>query len=148
MIRRPPRSTLFPYTTLFRSRQPDNPVIYVNPAFERLTGYGAAEALGRNCRFLQGADTDPSAVAEIRQALKEERGLRIELLNYRKDGRSFWNDLTISPLRDAKGRVTHYVGIINDRTERKRVEQHLQQVEKLAALGTLLGGVAQELNNP
>jgi len=128
--------------------QPDNPIIYVNPAFERLTGYGGAEALGRNCRFLQGADTDPSAVAEIRQALKEECGLRIELLNYRKDGSSFWNDLTISPLRDAKGRVTHYVGIISDRTERKRVEQHLQQVEKLAALGTLLGGVAHELNNP
>src|SRR5438046_4389578 len=90
--------------------QPDNPIIYVNPAFERLTGYGAADALGRNCRFLQGADTDPSAVAEIRQALKEERGLRVELLNYRKDGNSFWNDLTISPLRDATGRVTHYVG--------------------------------------
>ena len=129
-------------------RQLDNPIIYVNPAFERLTGYGAADALGRNCRFMQGADTDPSAVAEIRQALKEERGLRVELLNYRKDGRSFLNDLTISPLRDAKGRVTHYVGIISDRTERKRVEQHLQQVEKLAALGTLLGGVAHELNNP
>jgi len=128
--------------------QPDNPIIYVNPAFERVTGYAAAEALGRNCRFLQGAGTDPSAVAEIRQALKEERDLRTELLNYRKDGSSFWNELTISPLRDAKGRVTHYVGIINDRTERKRVEQHLQQVEKLAALGTLLSGVAHELNNP
>ena len=128
--------------------QPDNPIIYVNPAFERMTGYAAAEALGRNCRFLQGAGTDPSAVAEIRQALKEERDLRTELLNYRKDGSSFWNELTISPLRDAKGRVTHYVGIINDRTERKRVEQHLQQVEKLAALGTLLSGVAHELNNP
>ena len=128
--------------------QPDNPIIYVNPAFERMTGYAAAEALGRNCRFLQGAGTDPSAVAEIRQALKEERDLRTELLNYRKDGSSFWNELTISPLRDAKGRVTHYVGIINDRTERKRVEQHLHQVEKLAALGTLLSGVAHELNNP
>jgi two-component system cell cycle sensor histidine kinase/response regulator CckA len=128
--------------------QPDNPIIYVNPAFERLTGFGAAEALGRNCRFLQGAGTDSSAVAEIRQALKEERGLRIELLNYRNDGSSFWNDLTISPLRDAKGRVTHYVGIINDGTERKRVERHLQQVEKLAALGALLGGIAHELNNP
>ena len=128
--------------------QPDNPIIYVNPAFERVTGYAAAEALGRNCRFLQGAGTDPSAVAEIRQALKEERDLRTELLNYRKDGSSFWNELTISPLRDAKGRVTHYVGIINDRTERKRVEQHLHQVEKLAALGTLLSGVAHELNNP
>jgi two-component system, cell cycle sensor histidine kinase and response regulator CckA len=128
--------------------QPDNPIIYVNPAFERVTGYGAAEALGRNCRFLQGSDTDSSAVAEIRQALKEERGLRIELLNYRKDGSSFWNELTVSPLRDAKGRVTHYVGVINDRTDRKGFEQHLQQAEKLAALGTLLGGVAHELNNP
>jgi two-component system, cell cycle sensor histidine kinase and response regulator CckA len=128
--------------------QPDNPIIYVNPAFERLTGYGAAEALGRNSRFLQGTGTDPSSVAEIRQALKEERGLRIELLNYRKDGSSFWNELTISPLRDAKRLVTHYVGIINDRTERKRIEQHVQHVEKLAALGTLLSGVAHELNNP
>src|SRR5437899_1000733 len=130
------------------AKQSDNLSICVNPAFERLTGYAAAVALGRNCRFLQGAGTDPSAVAEIRQALKEVRVLRTELLNYRKDGSYFWNELTISPLRDAKGRVTHYVGIINDRTERKRVEQHLQQVEKLAALGTLLSGVAHELNNP
>ena len=92
-------------------RGSDNPIIYVNRAFERMTGYAAAEVLGRNCRFLQGADRDQPGLAAIRQAMREEREGHAELRNYRKDGSMFWNELFVAPVRDERGRVTHYVGV-------------------------------------
>ena len=73
---------------------PDNPLIYVNSGFERITGYPAAAVLGKNCRFLQGPDTDPEAAAIIRQAVIEETECTVEILNYRRDGSSFWNRLS------------------------------------------------------
>ncbi|MCL6546448.1 MAG: PAS domain-containing protein [Bryobacteraceae bacterium] len=90
---------------------PDNPLIYVNQGFERLTGYTAQEVLGRNCRFLQGPQTDPEPAEEIRRAVREHRPCTVEILNYRKDGSTFWNRLSITPVRDSSGRVTHYIGI-------------------------------------
>ena len=85
--------------TIADARLPDRPLIYVNEGFERVTGYPAAEVLGRNCRFLQGPDTDPAAVAEIRAAVAGERECVVEILNYRKDGTPFWNRLSITPGR-------------------------------------------------
>jgi diguanylate cyclase (GGDEF)-like protein/PAS domain S-box-containing protein len=107
---------------------PDFPVVYVNPTFERVTGYSKEEALGRNCRFLQGNDADPDnaqPLAEIRAALKQGKDVSAVLRNYRKDGTPFWNDLYLSPIRNQEGRITHFVGIQNDISERKSVESEL-----------------------
>jgi formate hydrogenlyase transcriptional activator len=109
------------------ARQPDNPIVYSNEGFERLTGYLAEEVRGRNCRFLQGEDTDPSAVAAIREALAAGVPCSVEILNYRKDGAEFWNLLSISPIRDASGGVTHFIGVQQDVTARKRAEAALRQ---------------------
>jgi PAS domain S-box-containing protein len=141
-------------------RGSDNPIIYVNRAFERMTGYAAAEVLGRNCRFLQGADRDQPGLAAIRQAMREEREGHAELRNYRKDGSMFWNELFVAPVRDERGRVTHYVGVQNDVTSRKLAEYELErrsnQLEeaytRLQALDKLrsnfFGLVSHELRTP
>ncbi|CAN1209090.1 response regulator [Tumidithrix helvetica PCC 7403] len=114
------------------TRLPDLPTIYVNPAFERITGYSSAEILGRNCRFLQGSDRNQSGLNELRKALKERRDCTVSLRNYRKDGSLFWNELSISPIYDDLSNLTHYIGIQNDITERKHAEvRQLQLVEQL-----------------
>ncbi|HSY35549.1 MAG TPA: diguanylate cyclase [Acidobacteriaceae bacterium] len=95
---------------------PDLPLTYVNPAFERMTGYTASEVCGRNCRFLQGTDTDQPALAEIRAALRGGKAARVVLRNYRKDGTLFWNELHLYPIRDHAGNLAHFVGIQNDVT--------------------------------
>ena len=104
-------------------RQPDNPLVWVNPSFTRITGYDAEEVVGRNCRFLQGPATDPAAVAEIRDALAEQRTVTTTLLNYRKDGTAFWNQLSVSPVFDGQGALVSFVGVQTDVTERVRVER-------------------------
>jgi PAS domain S-box-containing protein len=104
-------------------REPDNPLVWVNPSFTRITGYEADEAVGRNCRFLQGPATDPAAVAEIRSALSEQRTVTTTLLNYRKDGTPFWNQLSVSPVFDGEGALVSFVGVQTDVTERVRVER-------------------------
>ncbi len=114
--------------------EPDEPLIYVNGAFERLTGYGKHETLGRNCRFLQGEGTDPETVATVREAIDDERPVSVELRNYRKSGEPFWNRLEIAPIRDDGGDVTHLVGFQSDVTERKEIELRAKrQAEKLRA---------------
>ena len=110
--------------------RPDHPLIYVSPGFERMTGYDSGEVLGRNCRFLQGKDTDPAAVAELRQAVRDGLACEVELLNYRKDGTPFWTALSISPVHDSARRVTHFVGVQQDVTERKRAEATLRENEE------------------
>ncbi len=97
---------------------PDDPLVWVNPAFERTTGYRAEEALGRNCRFLQGPLTDPAAAERIRHGLRGGGVVAETLLNYRADGTAFWNHLVISPIFGPDGRLTHHVGVQNDVTER------------------------------
>ncbi len=92
------------------ARASDNPIIFANDAFLRLTGYERDDVLGRNCRFLQGADTDPNDLARIRAAISAGEPVDAELLNYRKDGSSFWNALRISPVRDEHGVLTNFVG--------------------------------------
>lgn len=103
----------------------DLPMVYVNAAFERITGYSRSEALGRNCRFLQGEDTDPATVKQLREAVAEQRDVHVVIRNYRRDGKVFWNDLYISPVRDDTGEVTHYLGVQNDVTEQREYQAQL-----------------------
>lgn len=102
----------------------DDPLVWVNGAFTRLTGYPPEDVLGRNCRFLQGADTDPIAVSRIRTALDQQRAVATVIRNYRRDGSPFWNQVVISPVVDESGRVTHHIGIQVDVTDRVESERH------------------------
>jgi phosphoserine phosphatase RsbU/P len=111
--------------TIADARLPDCPIIYANEGFERLTGYSVQSIIGRNCRFLQGSDTDPSAIGEIRRAVTERRECAVEILNYRKDGTPFWNRLSITPVKDSKDQVTHFIGIQSDITSRRNAEDAL-----------------------
>jgi PAS domain S-box-containing protein len=111
------------------SNQPDNPIIYVNPSFERLTGYSAEEIMGRNCRFLQGAETAQPALDELRLAISEARECHVTLRNYRKDGTLFWNALYLSPIGSPQGNLIGFVGIQTDITERKQAEEALHKSE-------------------
>jgi PAS domain S-box-containing protein len=113
------------------ARSFDNPIIYCNPAFLQITGYSQDEVIGQNCRFLQGPDTDPKAVEQIRQSIRTGQEVRVVLKNYRKDGTLFWNDLTISPVKDASGVVTHFIGVQTDITDRKLAEAVLGKSEEL-----------------
>ncbi|MEG4025861.1 PAS domain S-box protein [Microcoleus sp. S13C4] len=162
--------------TISDATEPENPIIYCNPAFESMTGYGRQEIIGKNGRFLHGSDTDPAAVEIIRQALQTESECKVILKNYRKDGTAFWNCFSISPVRDRMGKLTHFIGVQRDITERKQAEEALHtseaqsreqaaqlaatlnqlkatnsqlvQSEKMSSLGLLLAGVAHEINNP
>ena len=107
------------------ARNPELPIIYVNPAFERITGYKENEVIGRNCRFLQQGERDALALEEIRQGIQQKRDVHVVLKNFRKDGSEFWNDLYISPVLDESGEVTHFVGFQNDVSEQKRYELEL-----------------------
>jgi two-component system cell cycle response regulator len=100
----------------------DHPVIYVNPAFEALTGYSAAELIGRNLRVLQADDRDQDGRHRLRDALSRGETCRVLLRNYRKDGSLFWNEMTVMPLRHADGCVTHYAGHHRDAGERLRID--------------------------
>ena len=110
--------------------QPDNPITYVNPAFERISGYSAQEVLGRNCRLLQGTDREQPALADLRAALQEGRGCQAVIRNYKKNGTLFWNQLSISPVRDEEGHLVSFVGVQNDVTERRRAEEALRDSEE------------------
>lgn len=112
--------------------KPDNPIVYCNKAFYRTTGYRPSEAVGRNCRFLQGEDTDEHAVARIRQAIGEASELTIDLVNYRADGERFINRLIITPLRDANEDVQYFLGVQTEvGTEGSEVARRLEVDERL-----------------
>jgi sigma-B regulation protein RsbU (phosphoserine phosphatase) len=106
-----------------------NSNIYVNPALSRITGYSREELLRQNMRLLQGPDTDPAAVEQIRQAINTGRSCEVVLKNYRKGGAPFWNELLISPVVDDRGKLTHYIGIQTDVTERRRAEESRHELE-------------------
>ena len=127
---------------------PDMPLMYVNPAFEVMTGYTLEEVEGKNCRFLQNNEADQPGITLIREALVQQRETVVVLKNYRKDGSMFWNELSLSPIRNRENVLTHFVGIQMDVTERVEFEIALRQAEKLAAVGRLASAIAHEINNP
>ena len=117
--------------TIADAEADDLPIIYANEAFVRITGYPTEEVIGENCRFLQGPGTEEETVDEIRAALEAERPITTEILNYTRDGRPFWNELHITPIRDESGEVTHYIGLQQNITERKRHFQRLSVLDRV-----------------
>ncbi|MDT3401373.1 sensor histidine kinase [Mucilaginibacter terrae] len=105
--------------------QPDQPIIYCNDAFQKITGYTKDEIIGRNCRFLQGRDRTQEGRETLRQAIIKGEHSKVELRNYKKNGQMIWNELMISPVRDKEGNITHFIGIQNDITARKDAESAL-----------------------
>ena len=133
--------------------RPDHPVTFVNAAFTRMTGFKPEEMIGRNCRVLQGRDTDPESLERLRRALAQHRPITVTLRNYRKDGRTFWNELAISPVTDENGRILQFVGIMNDVTQRIRAEEGLRDAKNQAELANrakseFLANVSHELRTP
>ncbi len=124
--------------------EPDDPLIYVNDGFVEMTGYPETEAVGRNCRFLQGDETEEEPVAQMREAIENRESTSVELKNYRKDGTLFWNQVTIAPIPDDR-EITYYVGFQQDITKRKQFEEQLQ--EQRDTLETLNAMVRHDIRN-
>jgi diguanylate cyclase (GGDEF)-like protein/PAS domain S-box-containing protein len=112
---------------LVDAQAPDQPVIYVNSGFAALTGYPAAELIGRNLRFLQGEDREQEGRHRLREAVRTGETCRVLMRNYRKDGTLFWNDMTVLPLKDPDGRVTHLVAYYRDAGDRLRLDPKLSR---------------------
>ncbi|GGH44509.1 hypothetical protein GCM10008014_05930 [Paenibacillus silvae] len=139
--------------TVVDATSPELPLMYVNEHFTSLTGYTYAESIGRNCRFLQGTDTDPQTVTRIREALVKKQSIKVEILNYTKSGQKFWNELNIDPIFNESGDCLYFVGIQYDITERKFVEQQLKLAASTAektSRGQLefIGKLNHELRTP
>ena len=153
-------------------RSADNPIVFVNDAFCRLTGYLREEVLGRNCRFLQGPETDPTAIGRIRAAVAATRAIEIDSRNHRKDGSAFWNRLLVAPVNDADGTLNYFFAsqfdvsterdllaartrelaeaearLLDEAEARVQVEEALRQSLKMEAVGQLTGGIAHDFNN-
>ncbi|MDG5817441.1 bacterio-opsin activator domain-containing protein [Natronococcus sp. A-GB7] len=132
---------------------PDNPIVYINDAWEEITGYAREEILGRNPRFLQGPGTDPEARKTLSVALDREEPTTVELKNYRSDGTPWWNELTVAPIHDEDGELVHYVGFQKDVTDRKtaerlaeeRAEKLVDEKEALERILTRVNGVLSEI---
>ncbi len=153
-------------------READNPIVYVNDAFCQLSGYSREEALGRNCRFLQGCETDQASVDRIRDAVAAGTTIEIDIRNHFRNGDWFWNRLLIAPIRDTDGTLEYFFAshadvtaeyennvrrerelaelraqLLQESEERQKVEEAFRQVRKMEAIGQLTGGIAHDFNN-
>ncbi|MDH5019756.1 bacterio-opsin activator domain-containing protein [Halobacterium rubrum] len=134
--------------TISDAENPEEPVIYMNDSFEDITGYPAEEVVGANHRFLQGPGTDEEKVAAFGEAIGERRDAEVVLRNYRRDGSLFWNQVTISPIFDENGDVSHYVGFQMDVTERREAQQDLQaERESLDRLLDRVNGLVNDVTS-
>ncbi|WP_343527103.1 histidine kinase famiy protein [Sphingomonas sp.] len=128
-------------------RRPDNPIVFCNEAFSFMTGYSEQEILGTNCRFLQGPETDRDVVAQVRDAIGRRDEIAVELLNYRKNGSTFWNALFVSPVYDDAGELVYFFSSQLDISRRREAEDALHEAQKMEAVGKLTGGIAHDFNN-
>lgn len=126
---------------------PDNPIVFANQAFSNTTGYDLEEVIGHNCKFLQGENTSAETVQKISKALYNRTDISVEILNYRKDGSTFWNALYLSPIFDQNNELLYFFGSQLDVTRRKEAENALRKAQKLEAIGQLTGGIAHDFNN-
>jgi PAS domain S-box-containing protein len=133
--------------TVADATKPDLPLTYVNRSFTSLTGYESAVAVGRNCRFLQGAATKQAVVDHVRERIAAEAQTEVEIVNYRRDGSQFLNRFTLAPVHDATGQLTAYIGLQSDITQDAGRRDAEAQRQKMEALGRMMGGVAHEINN-
>ncbi len=113
--------------TIADMRQEDAPLIYVNKGFERITGYSRAETLGRNCRFLQGIETDRNEVNQMRTAIQNGEKCIVEFINYKKNGDIFWNRLSLTPIMGLDKKPAFYIGLQNDITDMKYIEHQISR---------------------
>lgn len=121
-------------------RQFDNPIVFANDSFLKLTGYTRMEVTGRNCRFLQGPETDPEAIDRLRDAIREQVDIRVDLLNYRKDGSTFHNALYVGPVRDEAGRVVYFFASQLDVSEHYALTAEIARLKQELALARAGGG--------
>ncbi|NRB39184.1 MAG: response regulator [Pseudomonadales bacterium] len=133
--------------------QTDKPVIYANPEFERLSGYKKTDILGRNCSILQGIDTDERAIKNISQAIKKQLAIKVQILNYRKDGTTFWNELHLSPIFDQQGILAQYMGILVDVSDRVIQQKKLEEAVVAAdtannSKSEFLANMSHEIRTP
>ncbi|MDO9311958.1 MAG: PAS domain-containing protein [Nitrosomonas sp.] len=114
--------------------QEDMPLVYVNKAFETITGYTLAEVVGKNCRFLQGKEHDQTEVNKLREAIKDKKSVEVTLHNYRKNGELFYNHLLMSPLFDSNGNLLYFLGVQLDVTPKIRAEEEIKALKKQIAI--------------
>jgi PAS domain S-box-containing protein len=126
---------------------PGPKIVFVNPAFTRMTGYPAAEVIGKSPRIMQGPRTDKVVLSRLRKNLEQGESFAGEAINYRKDGTEFDLEWQIAPLRNADGKVTHFVATQHDITARKKLDEQMRQSQKMEGIGQLAGGVAHDFNN-
>lgn len=119
--------------TLSDPDQEDNPIVFANAAFERVTGYPRAEILGRNCRFLHGEDRDQPALDEIRRAIATRSETTVTLRNYRRNGELFWNRFTLQPLTDRNGQLIYFLGVQYDVTTEIEAQDEVERLRRLLA---------------